>query len=153
MSIDLTSHPTPHERRRALFFWLGVGVLPVFWSWFTLSQRRFSTWQRRLAFGWMGGYVLLLACCAQEWFVSRGELLAADPHGVPAAFGLWMFLGVACWLIKLTGVPMMMLLFAYGPHLGHVFGPQAGGPFLLMAICLQLARRGLSRWENAPRKH
>lgn len=137
---------SPSDQRRRLFFWLGVAVLPVFWSWFTLG-RRFSRWQRKLAFGWMGLYLVLLAC-AHEWFVSRGGLLAADPHGVPVAFMWWMVLGVTCWLGRCGIIEVVFVFFVFGPHLGHLFGHQAVGSFLLMAACLLTARGALFCWDN-----
>jgi hypothetical protein len=46
---DITAQEEPRQR---LFFWLGVFVLPVFWSWFTLG-RTYTRSQRVVAFTWL----------------------------------------------------------------------------------------------------
>ena len=83
---------TPRDRRSAAFFWLGVGVFPVFWSWFTLGKK-FASWQRYLALGWM---VIALAVFALTWprMTERYELLLL---ALPL-LSLLVTLGLCLWL-------------------------------------------------------
>jgi len=47
------------NRRTQFFFWLGVFVLPLFWSWFTLALT-FTRRERAIAFLWMSVFVVWL---------------------------------------------------------------------------------------------
>jgi hypothetical protein len=49
--------------RRDFFFWLGVVILPAFWSWFTLGGKH-SKVARMLALGWL---VLFAAIVFRTW--------------------------------------------------------------------------------------
>lgn len=133
------------DQRRRLFFWLGVFVLPVFWSWFTLG-RRFSADQRKLAFGWMGAYLLILAC-GHEWLVSRGHLIAV--HG--DLFFCWVFVGVGWWLCLKHCGTLLELAVLYLGFLSHIMKPLGGEGFMLsswMLLALLVAHFLLARWER-----
>ena len=81
-----------NENRKQFFYWLGVLVLPFFWSWFTLARGR-TRWARVIAFGWM----LLLG----SWlFVHRepfGEQLALIQITLPMVI-IWITIGLWVWL-------------------------------------------------------
>jgi hypothetical protein len=83
---------TPRDRRSAAFFWLGVGVFPVFWSWFTIGKN-FPKWQRCLAFGWM---LVTTTAFAITW-PQMSERYYLMSLGLPIisfllTFGLWAWL-------------------------------------------------------------
>ena len=61
------SDPAPQpvdlrDSRGRDFFWLGVFVLPLFWSWFTLSSK-FTRRERVAALLWMGVFAGVLLIC------------------------------------------------------------------------------------------
>ena len=80
------------KKRQQFFYWLGVLVLPFFWSWFTLAQGR-TRQARVIAFGWM----LLLG----SWLIVHrdlvGEQLALIQITLPAVIG-WSTIGLWVWL-------------------------------------------------------
>lgn len=91
------SDPTPqsaemNDERRQFFFWLGVFVLPVFWSWFTLSKK-FARGERVVAFLWMA----VFAC----WLVQQRSMMAERFEMVsfvyPAVLG-WVTVALYVWL-------------------------------------------------------
>lgn len=87
---------TPRDRRSAVFFWLGVGIFPVFWSWFTFGKM-FASWQRYLALGWM---VTTLGLFGLTWpqMSERYDLLLL---GLPL-LSLLVTLGLSLWLVIRT---------------------------------------------------
>ncbi len=59
-TTDPTLQPLIKEdERRQFFFWLGVFVLPLFWSWFTLS-RKHTRRERVAAFLWLAVFGIWL---------------------------------------------------------------------------------------------
>jgi hypothetical protein len=97
---------TPRDRRSAAFFWLGVGVFPVFWSWFTMG-RRFPKWQRNLALGWMLTVVTALVITWPQ-MAERYYLL---PLKLPSVIGT---LTVALWVwlaLRLFPLGQLVMLF------------------------------------------
>lgn len=97
---------TPRDRRSAAFFWLGVGVFPVFWSWFTMGKQ-FPKWQRNLALGWM-----LVVCTAfvVTWPQMAGRYYL-PPFKLPSITGT---LTVALWVwlaLRLFSLGQLLMLF------------------------------------------
>jgi hypothetical protein len=104
MSQDLCLVPRDH--RSAAFFWLGVGVLPVFWSWFTMGKS-FPKWQRHLAFGWMMAVVTALLITWPQ-MAERYYLL---PLKLPSVMGT---LTVALWIwLALRVFPLGQLVMLF----------------------------------------
>jgi hypothetical protein len=104
------------DTRERTFFWLGVLVLPIFWSWFTLDPR-FNRAQRLLAFSWLTVTVVMAYAC-------RGVLsehLAFAVLGYPVIAG-YLTVALTGWLLyragALTSVTLFEVLF-----LGVIFGP------------------------------
>jgi hypothetical protein len=97
---------TPRDRRSAFFFWLGVGVFPVFWSWFTIKES-FPRWQRNLALGWMMTVVIALMITWPH-MAERYYLL---PLKLPSVIGT---LTVALWIwlaLRLFPLGQLIMLF------------------------------------------
>jgi hypothetical protein len=111
-----------HNFRRDFFFWLGVVILPAFWSWFTLG-RRHSKAERGLAFGWL---VLFAAIIFLTWpeMAAHCQFALANLQficlAVGGALGVWLVLRgiyrtgcpsfidmvIFCWMIAiLSGSP------------------------------------------------
>ncbi len=86
-----------NDSRKRFFFWLGVFVLPLFWSWFTLL-RGFTLWQRFAAFSWLGIFVF--------WLVQQREALADQWFFVdiatPVILG-WLTVALTVWFFFRTG--------------------------------------------------
>lgn len=79
------------------FFWLGVFVLPLFWSWFTLS-RKFARRERVAAFLWMAvfaGVLLLQRRALAEQFETLSVVY-------PVVLG-WVTVALYVWLIFRSG--------------------------------------------------
>lgn len=78
--------------RGRFFFWLGVFVLPLFWSWFTLS-RKFAMRERLVAFLWVAVFV--------AWLLHQRSALAERFETVlivyPAILG-WVTVALYVWL-------------------------------------------------------
>lgn len=113
--------------RRNVFFWLGVVILPVFWSWFTLS-RKHSRLDRCVAFGWMAVVLSVLVLTWPE-VAERYHLVLANLQFISLAVGggllVWLILRgihrngcppfidavVFCWMIALfSGTPYQRTL-------------------------------------------
>ncbi|MGV3659628.1 MAG: hypothetical protein ACO1TE_05575 [Prosthecobacter sp.] len=150
-SMGMDAPPTPHEQRRRRFFWLGVGALPVFWSWFTLG-RRFSRRQRQAAFGWMAVYLLLIACLWDR-LVLGAAVLQASP-ALASYWMAWTLFGVGCWVWMehgggVTALEVLVVLFVVGaPILSMMMGQGEIGPFFLMIVSLMVMNRLLAWWER-----
>jgi len=80
------------DRRTQFFFWLGVFILPVFWSWFTL-RKGFARRERAVAFLWMTAF---LAWVFAHWSaaVRHWDEIAIV---YPAILG-WLTIALAVWL-------------------------------------------------------
>ncbi len=83
--------------RGRFFFWLGVFVLPLFWSWFTLSKK-FAWRERVVAFLWLAVFVAWLVQ-QRSALVERFELV---PFVYPAILGrvgvalfVWLFFRIS----------------------------------------------------------
>lgn len=91
--MSLQSEFSISKKRSRFFFWLGVLVLPIFWSWFTLSKS-FSRKERTLAFGWL---ILSTTFILARWhqMQAHAELVAAGwplvAWLVTLALGVWLF--------------------------------------------------------------
>lgn len=83
--------------RGRFFFWLGVFVLPLFWSWFTLS-RKFTRRERIVAFLWLAVFGM--------WLLQQRNALADQFETLsfvyPAILG-WMTVALYVWLFFRTG--------------------------------------------------
>ena len=88
------------DLRTRFFFWLGIFVLPIFWSWFTL-MKAFSKRQRQIAFGWLAIYG-----AAAVW---NGPVIASYlqllPIGFPLVIG-WLTVALWAWLFFRLCRPM-----------------------------------------------
>lgn len=152
---DTTPAQEPRERR---FFWLGVFVLPVFWSWFTLG-RAFTRSDRVVAFSW-----LALTACWADW---QRQSLAAHwtllSIGYPIVIG-WVTLSLLAWLCYRLGlrpstlIEIVFLVCVIGPYLMHLMDPfyvAVGQPFtaswllppLILAL-LHLMLEPVNRWAR-----
>jgi hypothetical protein len=99
---------SPRDRRSAAFFWLGVGVFPIFWSWFTIGKQ-FPKWQRHLAFAWM--LVVFAIVVSQRTPVeARLEMLALTFPIIPICV-TW---GLSVWLLlRIAEVPLLFQLLVF----------------------------------------
>lgn len=101
---------TPRDHRSTAFFWLGVGIFPVFWSWITLN-RRFAEWQRVLAFAWLAVVALMVL---NSWPQVTDNL--AWYTTVLPVVGIQLTLALSVWLlVRLSGCrdffwPLFILL-------------------------------------------
>lgn len=152
--------PTPlSEPRERLFFWLGVFVLPVFWSWFTL-RRNFTRSQRLVAFSWLA----LTACWALWQWQSLAEHWTFVSIGYPIIAG-WLTLSLLAWWCYRLGMRPSTVFevafwgFVIGPYLLHLLDPfylAVGKPFtpfwllppLILAL-LHLMLEPVNRWARA----
>jgi len=160
LASTATAAPPLQDPRERFFFWLGVFVLPFFWSWFTLG-RSFTRNQRVVAFSW-----LALAVC---WFVFQWQALAEHltllSIGYPIVAG-WVTLSLLAWLCYRLGMrprlaELIMFCCGLGPLFGHtidLFYRGVGTPFsatwLLPPIILALLHLSLEpvkRWAWGPR--
>jgi hypothetical protein len=100
---------SPRDRRSAAFFWLGVGILPVFWSWFTMG-RQFQKWQRHLALGWL---LVVLGMVVSHWapVEARLEMLALTFPIIP----LCVTCGLFAWLfLRIAEMPLPFQVLVFG---------------------------------------
>lgn len=81
------------DTRERTFFWLGVFVLPLFWSWFTLSMK-FARRERFVAFLWLAVFVLWLLH-QRSAVVDQLETLS---FVYPAILG-WVTVALYAWLL------------------------------------------------------
>lgn len=111
------------------YFWLGVFVLPLFWSWFTLS-RKFTGRERVAAFLWM-------AVFAAGLVHQRGALMERfDTLSVvyPVVLG-WVTVALYVWLIfrsgfSVTPIEIIVLVDVLGVlHPSILFVDLVGRPF------------------------
>lgn len=86
------------DRRTQFFFWLGVFILPVFWSWFTVGKE-FTRRERVIAFLWMASFL--------GWALLQRSEVARHWEEVsvvyPAILG-WVTVALAVWLIFRLGL-------------------------------------------------
>lgn len=91
------------DQRKQLFFWLGVFVLPLFWSWFTLAKA-FTRRERLIAFLWMAVFF--------AWLLHQRSSVAAELQTVsvtyPAVLG-WLTVALVVWLLfRIRFVPTII---------------------------------------------
>ncbi|QIF02602.1 hypothetical protein [Roseimicrobium sp. ORNL1] len=128
---------TPRDRRSTVFFWLGVGVFPIFWSWFTF-ERKFASWQRCLALGWMVTTLVAFALASPQMSERYKALLL----GLPLV-SLLVTLGLCLWLAIRTFSFVDWFLFCV----------VAGGvaPLLLSRLMTQAMEQDFScKWAALP---
>ncbi|WP_038167135.1 hypothetical protein [Verrucomicrobium sp. BvORR106] len=91
------------DRRKQFFFWLGVFVLPLFWSWFTLAGS-FTRRERLVAFLWLAVFIAWLFQ-ARATVLGEFHLLAVT---YPVVLG-WLAMALLMWLIfRLRFVPTLI---------------------------------------------
>lgn len=81
-----------NDHRRQFFFWLGVFVLPLFWSWFTLSSK-FTRRERFVAFLWLAVFGI--------WLLHQRSALADQFETVSVAYPVilgWVTVALYVWL-------------------------------------------------------
>ncbi len=91
------------DQRKQFFFWLGVFVLPLFWSWFTLAKA-FTRRERLIAFLWMPVFVV--------WLLHQRSAVAGELQTVsityPAVLG-WLTVALVVWLFfRIRFVPTII---------------------------------------------
>ncbi len=121
------------DRRRQFFFWLGVFVLPLFWSWFTLAKG--FTWRERLvAFLWLGVFVAWLLQ-QRSALVERFEMVSfvypAILGWVTVALFVWLFFRIAHFfsVTFLVIVFILAVVFFGGIHRSTFFVDRLETPF------------------------
>jgi hypothetical protein len=91
------------DERKQFFFWLGVFVLPLFWSWFTLS-RKFTRRERLVAFLWLAVFGV--------WLLHERRGLVEQFETVsfiyPVILG-WVTVALYVWLLFRTGFPVTII--------------------------------------------
>lgn len=99
-ATDPTQQPhIKEDERRQFFFWLGVFVRPLFWSWFTLS-RKHTPRERIVAFLWLAVFGVWLLQ-QRSSLAERFETLA---FVYPAVLG-WVTVALYVWLFFRVGFP------------------------------------------------
>ena len=132
------------DQRKQFFFWLGVVVLPLFWSWFTLAKT-FSRRDRLIAFLWMAAFVVWLL--VQRSAVAEQVCLASIMY--PVVLG-WISVALGVWLmIRLRVLPATLFEYIIFFDVIGVLSPimlfadRIGGdfewPWLLQPLALALA--------------
>lgn len=146
------------DERRQLFFWLGVLVLPVFWSWFTLA-RSFAAWQRSIAFSWLGLWSLWLWLEREAVLGHLQQKAFAYPvvlGWMSIALGVWLFIRMLChprFHFRMTFVDVLPVLIIFDAlscvYPSTWFMDRLGKPFdwhwLLPLLGLALAHLVLDR--------
>ena len=143
------------DRRTQCFFWLGVFVLPVFWSWFTLGKA-FSRRERLIAFLWLavfGGWLL------HQRDAVVGQLQTASVT-YPAVLG-WLTVALGVWLFfRIRFVPTIIELIILIDVLAIVrpsmlFADRMAQPFdwrwllpPVIAALAHLAVEPIRRWRT-----
>ena len=128
---------TPRDRRSAAFFWLGVGVFPVFWSWFTMGKS-FPKWQRCLALGWM---LVVVAVLAITW-PQMSERYSLMSPGLPAlcvklSHWLWVWLVlrvVPPGILVVMITPFAQLQSLYFPFISSLALPDVSIHWALLPL-------------------
>ncbi len=118
------------DRRKQFFFWLGVFVFPLFWSWFTLTKASTGR-QRFVAFLWMAIFVTWLI---HQWrAVGDGWQLVSITY--PAILG-WLTISLFVWLffrigfISVTIIEIIVLIDVLAVlHPSTLFVDRIGQPF------------------------
>lgn len=118
--------------RRQFFFWLGVFVLPLFWSWFTLS-RKHTRRERIVAFLWLAVFGVWLLQQRSE-LVERFETLAfvypAVLGWVTVALYVWLFFRSGCFFFSITPIEIIVLVDVLGVIQPSIFFvDRVGKPF------------------------
>jgi hypothetical protein len=157
-SLDLA----PNNRRARFFFWLGVFVMPVFWSWFTLAGV-FTRKERIMAFS---GLVLFAVVIIVGWqrLEDYFDLLTI---GWPLVIG-WLTVALWGWLffrlqlsVTLIEVIILIDVVAIAQPL-NCWVRYFGRPFtidwlvlplipLVLHLWLEPARVGFSKLERKRR--
>ena len=141
------------NRRKQTFFWLGVFVLPLFWSWFTLTKA-FTGRQRFVAFFWMAISVIWLI--HQRSSVVDGWQLVSITY--PAILG-WLTISLFVWLIfrigffPVTIIEIIVLIDALAVlHPSILFVDRIGQPFnwqwLIPPLAIALAHLAVEPLER-----
>jgi len=92
-----------NDPRKRFFFWLGVFVLPLFWSWFTLS-RKFDRRERLVAFLWLAVFV--------GWLVQQRSALVERFETVSMVYPVilgWVTVVLFVWLLFRSGFPVTFI--------------------------------------------
>lgn len=156
-SAPATDSTPMQEPRERFFFWLGVFVLPVFWSWFTLG-RAFTRRERVVAFAWLA----VSACWVGFQWQALEEHWTLLTIGYPIVIG-WVTFSLLAWLGYRLGMRPSTLIevvfwVCVGPYFLHLMDPfylAVGKPFtvfwllppLILAL-LHLMLEPVNRWAS-----
>ncbi|WP_395747652.1 hypothetical protein [Prosthecobacter sp.] len=127
------------DHRRRFFFWLGVFVLPLFWSWFTLS-RKFTWRERGTAFLWLAVFVAWLLH-QRAAAMDRFESVA---FAYPVILG-WVTVALCVWLLFRAGFPatiieiLVLVDVLAVAHPSILFVDRLGKPFEWSWVLVPLA--------------
>ena len=120
------------DTRERTFFWLGVFMLPMFWSWFTIRQE-FTSRQRVAAFSWLAVTIALA--------VTRWEQLTQHWSFITVGYPLiiaWLTFGLAGWFCYRVGMfprtlfEIVFLFLFFAPTAHYLLNPfyrAIGTPF------------------------
>jgi hypothetical protein len=132
-STDPTLQPVIKEdERRQFFFWLGVFVLPLFWSWFTLS-RKYTRRERVAAFLWLavfGVWLLHERSALAERFETLAFVYPAVLGWVTVALYVWLFFRSGYFFFSITPIEIIVLVDILGVIQPSIFFvDRVGKPF------------------------
>lgn len=142
------------DHRRQFFFWLGVFVLPLFWSWFTLSKK-YTRRERVVAFLWLavfGIWLLHQRSALVDQFETVSVVYPVILGWVTVALFVWLFFRGGCFPVTIIEVIVLMDLLAV-IHPSILFVDLVGKPFewvwllpagiaIFMHLTLEPHRRG-----------
>jgi hypothetical protein len=133
--------PAPYrwDKREAVFFCIGMVLLPVFWLWWT-SQDRFKPWQRTLARFWTEAWVTFILAWRADLPVMFDDAANVFPgFCLLAAIILWNAL-----VIRLAGWDKLFITFIMSLHIIPAFALtmthlwHSGGGAIAVLVCVVL---------------
>lgn len=132
-ATDSTLQPLiKKDARRQFFFWLGVFVLPLFWSWFTLA-RNYTRRERVVALLWLavfGGWLLQQRSVLVDQFETLAFVYPAVLGWVTVALYVWLFFRSGYFFISITPIEIIVLVDVLGViHPSIFFVDRVGKPF------------------------
>ncbi|WP_395748249.1 hypothetical protein [Prosthecobacter sp.] len=99
-------------RRGRTFFWIGLGVFPVFWVWW-MNARQFTSEQMRAARVWTGLYVV--AVVVAWWMVPEFRMrvnhLPWNYSFIAYEVGVWLWIWLLFRIVKLPANVMGFVIW------------------------------------------